>query len=463
MSRKQVCIQGLGFVGSAMAVAIASARSANGEILYDTVGVDVDSPEGIKRVSELGQGRFPFATTDKSLSERTDQCVRCGNLTTTTDSSVYALADIIVVDIPLNIDYTETEPSFDLSGFSRAFRSLTRIAKQGALILIESTVPPGTCDQVLAPILQEEMDTRGLAADAVHLAHSYERVMPGKDYLASITHFWRVYAANSDAAAEGCEKFLSSIIDVETYPLTRLSSMTASETAKVMENTYRAANIAFMDEWTKFAETVGIDLFEVTSAIRIRPTHSNIRYPGLGVGGYCLTKDPAFAPAAARQLFGISDLEFPFIELLSEVNQSMPLHAVARLSELLGGSCEDKNILLCGVSYRGGVGDTRFSPVETFARELRRQGASIQACDPYVSIWPEMEEEILSELPVASGLDAIIFTTGHTEFRQMNLIEWLGVSRPLVLDAVNVISNRHRKKCREVGIRVESIGRGTGL
>ena len=239
--------------------------------------------------------------------------------------------------------------------------------------------------------------------------------------------------------------------------------MTASETAKVMENTYRAANIAFIDEWAKFAEMVGIDLYEVTNAIRVRPTHSNIRDPGLGVGGYCLTKDPAFGPAAARQLFGSFNLEFPFIKLLSQVNKSMPLNSVERLISLLGGTCESKRVLLCGVSYRGDVGDTRFSPVELFARELTRRGASIQAFDPYVSVWPEMGEDILPELPAASDFDAIVFTTGHTEFEHINLLDWLGDSRPVVFDSVNVISDWHRKICREAGILVESIGRGAGL
>ncbi len=463
MSRKKICVQGLGFVGAAMAVAVASARSEQNQPLYDVVGVDLATREGRERVESLSRGEFPFATTDQDLIDSAFKAHQAGNLKAVTDESVYSKADVIIVDTPLNISYNEDLPSFDLTAYSEAVRSLARRAKKGCLILIESTVPPGTCDRILTPILEEELNARGLKSGAIQLAHSFERVMPGKEYLKSITNFWRVYAASSDAAADSCEAFLSSVIDVRSYPLTRLSSMTASETAKVMENSYRAATIAFMDEWTKFAEAAGIDLYEVTEAIRVRPTHSNIRYPGLGVGGYCLTKDPAFAPAAARQLFGINGLKFPFVELLSRVNRGMPLHAVERLRLLLGGSCAGKKVLLCGISYREDVGDTRFSPVEIFAKELIQQGADIQAFDPYVESWTEMDKEVLLQRPEASGFDVIVFTTAHTEFRQIDLLEWFAELRPMVLDTVNVVSNSHRRKCREAGIVIETVGRGAGL
>ena len=116
--------------------------------------------------------------------------------------------------------------------------------------------------------------------------------MPGKNYFDSIVNYWRVYAGIDDESAKKCEKFLKKIINTKDYPLTRLSDTTSSETAKVLENSYRAANIAFIEEWGRFAEDIGIDIFEIIESIRMRPTHSNIRQPGFGVGGYCLTKDP---------------------------------------------------------------------------------------------------------------------------------------------------------------------------
>ena len=231
---------------------------------------------------------------------------------------MYSSADIIIVDINLDIDHREETPRIELAGFRNALRSIFSRAKEGCLVLIETTVPPGTCENIVVPIKSKELSKRGLAKDAVLLAHSYERVMPGKSYLDSIKNYWRVFSGETPIAAEVCEEFLGSVINTRDYPLTQLKSMTASETAKVMENTYRAVNIAFIDEWTKYAENVGIDIFEVIDAIRSRPTHANIMSPGLGVGGYCLTKDPAFTPAAMRQIFKTGGDSFPFSQTCNE-------------------------------------------------------------------------------------------------------------------------------------------------
>jgi UDP-N-acetyl-D-glucosamine dehydrogenase len=157
---------------------------------------------------------------------------------------------------------------------------------------------------------------------------SYERVMPGRDYFRSIIDFWRVYAGSTPHAAEVCAAFLSKVIHVDRYPLTRLHSTTASETGKLLENSYRALNIAFIEEWGRFAEAVGVDLFEVIDAVRMRPTHSNMRQPGFGVGGYCLTKDPLLAGIAARDLFRRSDISFTFSQQAVGVNDRMPLRTL---------------------------------------------------------------------------------------------------------------------------------------
>jgi len=230
-----------------------------------------------------------------------------------------------------------------------------------------------------------------------------------------------------------------------------------------MENAYRAANIAFIDEWTKFSEAVGIDLYEVIDAIRVRPTHSNIRFPGLGVGGYCLTKDPAFTPAASRQILNSPDLQFPFSMMSLKVNQEMPLHAVGRLQLLLDGNFDQKRILILGVSYRPGIGDTRYSPVEVFVRALIKGGAEIEAYDPFISDWSEMDRQLLGKMPSPRSFDAVVFTTGHDEFKGLDLVAWLDGSQPVILDTVNVVSKRQRELCRELGVEVESIGRGARL
>jgi len=457
---KTVCVQGVGFVGAAMAVAIASARDASGSPLYKVVAVDQDNEVGRARTSVLGRGEFPFPTSDQELLNALLTAHSIGNLSASTNEAVYEEAGVVVVDIALDIDFTSEPPCFETAGLEKAIKTIAKRVPAGALILVETTVPPGTCENILIPIINHELEQRSLSRNAVHFAHSFERVMPGENYLDSITHFWRVYAGYTPEAGDICAEFLSNIIDVKQFPLTRMSSITASETAKVLENTYRAANIAFIDEWTKFAEAVGIDLFEVLDAVRIRPTHSNIRFPGLGVGGYCLTKDPAFGIAAAKQIFGNEELRFPFSEVTLKVNQAMPFHAVDRLTVSLEGKLKGRRILILGVSYRQDVGDTRYSPVGPLVYSLIDAGAEVIAYDPLVAEWPGVKVELLDELPSASSFDVVVLAVPHKIFRELDLIGWLEESRPMVLDASNVTSTEQRDKCKNAGVRFESIGRG---
>ena len=292
------------------------------------------------------------------------------------------------------------------------------------------------------------------------LAHSYERVMPGKNYLDSIINYWRVYAGATEDAAHKCAEFLSTIINVNKYPLTRLSSTTASETAKVLENTYRAVNIAFISEWTQFAESVGIDLFEILEAIRKRSSHDNIRYPGLGMGGYCLTKDPTFAPAASRDLFNIS-IDFPFSRLAISQSSQMPFHALQKIRKAFHGALVEKRILICGLSYRQDVSDTRFSPSEILYRGLIAEEAEIEVHDPMVRWWNELRIAVPLELPSFSHSDAIIFTVPHTEYKNLDLSKFTDVLEgKYILDAFMVFSAAQRKIFKNQGINIQAIGVG---
>ena len=380
---KKVCVIGLGFVGAAMAIAIAIAGKKNKPI-YEVIGVDLENDQGTQRINSINKGIFPFSTEDKNLLSSFLRAIKQGNLKATTNNSILSEADIIVVDIQLDISYLDDEPQLEFSQFKTAIRDIGSLAKPGTLIIIETTVPPGTCEKIVIPTLQQELVKRDLSVNEFLIAHSYERVMPGKDYLASITDYWRVFSGYNEESGDACEDFLKNVVNVVDYPLTRLSSTTASETAKVLENTYRATNIAFIEEWTKFAEEIGIDLFEITDAIRIRPTHSNIRIPGIGVGGYCLTKDPTFAPASAKQLFN-KDLDFPFSRLAVKVNNDMPLHVLSRFVSLLDKDIKASRVLICGVSYRQDIGDTRYSPSELLVSKLIELGAEVVCHDPYVT------------------------------------------------------------------------------
>lgn len=452
------CVQGLGFVGTAMALAVASAREPDGSPSFQVVGVELDNEEGRRKAQAINEGRLPMRSADPKLEDALSRAVEAGNIRATTDESVYETASVALVDVHLDLSLDNGNPYVNFDGMRGAVRALGDRLPAGALVVVETTVPPGTCARVVAPELEAALERRGMDTDSILLAHSYERVMPGPEYFDSIVNFWRVYSGHTPAAADACEQFLSKVVNVEAYPLTRLSSTTASETGKVLENSYRATTIAFMEEWGRFAEAVGVDLFEVITAIRRRPTHSNMRQPGFGVGGYCLPKDPLFAKVAAKDLFDLPQLEFPFSERAVKVNEVMPLVTLDNLEQLLGG-LNDRRILLLGLSYRQGVDDMRFSPSAIFVHNAESRGAEVVSHDPLVAESAD-GVPVVAELPDAEGFDAVVFAVGHSEYLEMDLFAWLGDSRPLVLDANDVLTSPMLAQLAEKGCTVWAIGRG---
>lgn len=461
--RPVICVLGLGFVGAAMAVAVSEAQNDDQTPCFNVVGIDLPTDRGQFAIRSLNSGSFPADSNDQDLAAAVVRANRRGNLVATSDQDALALAEIVIIDINLDLGPQDKEGDFtvDFTSFLKAIESVGNRIRPGCLVLVETTVPPGTCSKIVYPKLCECFERRGLPRHGFHLAHSYERVMPGDHYLKSITNFWRVYAGYNEAAADRCEDFLKKITNYQEFPMTRLDNTVASETAKVLENSYRATNIAFMEEWGRFAENVGVDLFQVLDAIRMRPTHNNIRQPGFGVGGYCLTKDPLFARAAAKHIFHRPDLDFPFSKRAVSVNNAMPIVSVERLMSMLGGTMKGKHILLFGISYRPDVGDTRYSPSETFAKEATERGARLSFHDPLVRHWEALGIGVSRDLPSPEGIDALVFAVGHREYKSTDFVSWLRGCKPAILDANQVLTSEQSRSLRALGCRVESIGRGS--
>ena len=456
--RPVVCIQGLGFVGAAMCVAVSTATDADDQPVYNVIGVDLPNEKGLKAIDCINSGIFPAKTTDVQLQVAIKAANNNGNLVATTDEKAYSIADIIIVDIHLDLEHDEHNPSVSFRGLEKAVETIALNMRPDTLIIVELTLPPGTCKKVIAPIIEKTLQDRGLSKDAYLLAHSYERVMPSADYLDSIINYWRVFSGHTPAAADKCEKFLHKVVNTEEFPLTRLSNTTATETAKVLENSYRATNIAFIEEWGRFAEAAGIDIYEIIDAIRMRPTHSNIRSPGFGVGGYCLTKDPLFALVSSRLFWSDKDLDFPFCRAAVKVNADMPYITLNKIEGRLG-DLAGKKLAIMGVSYRSEVDDTRYSPSETFYRAAISKGANVTVHDPLVEYWQELDMKVSQELPKPDGFDAIIFAVAHEEYLTLDLETWLGDARPLVFDSNNVLGENRLEKLQKRGCQVGSIGR----
>ena len=442
---KVVAVQGLGFVGAAMAVVVANADSN-----YRVLGVDLPTEAGYWKIGSFRDGKMPITSSDPKLVSYFDNVKRKENFLATHDTYAYAKADVIVVDINLDVQKTHKTASdaidynVDLVHFKNAMRNIGAICKEDALILVESTVPPGMCEGVILPILKEEFEKRNLNTESIWLAHSYERVMPGDKYVDSIENFYRVYSGISPQSADAAEAFLKTIIKTDTYPLTRLESTTATEMAKVLENSYRAANIAFMQEWTEFAEKAGVDLYDIISAIKMRPTHSNMMRPGLGVGGYCLTKDPLLASWSSENLFDGHVLEKSVKSV--QVNDAMPHHTVKRILQVCQGAISGKKILLLGVSYLNDVGDSRFTPVATLYDELLKAGAEICLFDPYLPYWPERDVKIYQELDDviahSQHFDLCVLSTAHRRFLEEDVLAYLsGLPDLILVDTINFYKN----------------------
>jgi nucleotide sugar dehydrogenase len=283
--------------------------------------------------------------------------------------------------------------------------------------------------------------------------------MPGRNYVRSIERFWRTFAGATPAAGDAAEAFLSSIIAVDEYPLRRLSDTTASELAKVLENSYRASNIAFIQEWTLAAERMGVNLFDVIRSVAVRKgTHDNIMRPGFGVGGYCLTKDGYLAQWGSRELFG-SDVTLDVTMRAMAINYAMPRHSFALLEEMM--PLRGRTVLVAGISYLSDVADTRNSPSADFCDLLDQAGATVLAHDPYVRHWPERPG--VPHVSLDDGIaraDAIVLAVRHQAYLTLDPARLTGRRGLVVLDTQDIVDDAKAATLRSAGLRVIGVGKG---
>ena len=460
--KKIIVVQGLGFVGAVMSLVCANSVSED----YAVIGVDLANQDTYWKIKSINEGVFPLIADDPKIGEFFDNAKAKGNFLATFDPMAYQVADVVIVDINLDVQ-KQSDPkgelkNFDvnLDGFKAAIKSIGENCRNDVLILVETTVPPGTCEYVVKPIIEEELVKRGLSLKNYQLGHSYERVMPGPQYIDSIREFPRVYAGINEVSANAVENFLKTIIDTSKCDLTRLEHTNATEMAKVLENSYRAMNIAFAIEWSRFAEEAGVDLYAIVNAIRARPTHANLMYPGIGVGGYCLTKDPLLASWARKSFFGSEvDLEMSINGV--SINDQMPIFAFNRLVQVFG-NLDNKEVAFLGVSYRGDVGDTRFTPVEPLVEMVKDAGAQVRFHDPFISFWEEQKCVVEADLDVIFSLnpDLIVISAGHNQYKQETTIDSLMALNPsFIYDTIGLF-NKEQLVVLQNKHKVSVLGRG---
>ncbi len=414
-------------------------------------------------------------------------------LTATFTYDALRLADVLVVDV--QCDFIKEELGnlrsgrAEISALEQSFRVIGEKIPPHCLVLVETTVPPGTTEYVAYPLIAKGFRSRGIEQDPL-LAHSFERVMPGRDYVRSVRDFWRVCSGTNPESRDRVVRFLSEIINVDQYPLTVLERPIESETCKIVENSYRATILAFLDEWSRFAETNGVDLLKVIEAIKVRPTHSNIIFPGPGIGGYCLPKDGGLGLWAYKHLMGFENEIFRITPEAININDTRALHAAQLVRDALrnrGRIVAASQITVLGVSYREDVGDTRYSGSEVLVRKLSEMGAEIKAHDPYVQHWWELEKQdsypavgaglarffrnqeplaafsMTAELPEAlAGAEAVVFAVRHRAYLDLEPDEVVRmVGAPCaVLDCFGILSDAKIERYFELGCEVKGLGRG---
>jgi len=494
-NREIVVVMGVGFVGAVMAAIVADTTDKKtGQPSKFVIGMQRPSARSYWKIPLLNRGISPVKAEDPEVDPMIARCVmEKKTLIATYTYDVLKLADVVVVDV--QCDYLKEDlgnvrsGQTDMAALEASLHVIAQHIPAEALVLIETTVAPGTTEQVAYPIMKKVFKKRGIESDPL-LAHSYERVMPGRHYVASIRDFWRVCSGINEKAKERVVKFLNEVLNTEKYPLTVMDRPIESETAKIVENSYRATILAFLDEWSLYAERNGVDLVKVIKAIKVRPTHSNIIFPGPGIGGYCLPKDGGLGLWAYKHILGFEDDIFKITPMAIDINDTRGLHVGQLTRDALrnmGQPIAAADILVLGAAYREDVGDTRYSGSEIVIRKLAEMGAEIKVHDPYVEHWWEFEQqdtfpgigqsksrffrnqEKLKEIHVEKDLDkalkgveAIIIAVPHKAYLDLDpdkVVELIG-HPTAVIDCFGVLTDDKIRRYFQLGCEVKGLGRG---
>ncbi|RJQ50322.1 MAG: nucleotide sugar dehydrogenase [Nitrospiraceae bacterium] len=494
LGREIVVVMGVGFVGVAMAAVVADSVDKKEKPAKFVIGMQRPSLRSYWKIPVLNKGISPVVSEDKELEPMIKRCVLDKKtLTATFTYDALSLADVVVVDI--QCDYQKESLGnirnghADMSPLEASLGIMAEHISPDALVLIETTVAPGTTEQIAYPIIKKAFARRGIKSDPL-LAHSFERVMPGKNYVSSIRDFWRVCSGINKKARERVVTFLDGVINTKDYPLTVLDKPIESETAKIVENSFRATILAFMDEWSLFSERNGVDLLKVINSIKVRPTHSNIIFPGPGIGGYCLPKDGGLGVWAYRHIHGFEDDIFKITPLAVNINDTRSLHVAQLTRDALRNMNRPiaaADILVLGASYREDVGDTRYSGSELIVRRLTEMGAELRVHDPYLKHWWEFEkqdsypakghslarffrnQEKLRNLKMEKdfgkalkGADAVILAVRHKQYMDLSPDEMVRKAGGTfaVIDCFGILDDANIRRYFELGCEVKGLGRG---
>jgi len=403
----KLAVIGLGYVGLPVAALFAQKG-------FQVIGVDIKQ----QRIERINQGVSPIEGKEPGLSDLIASVVDSGKLVATTDYQPLRDADIILIDVetPVNDEHVP-----EYHALRSAVQKLASVLKKGALVIVESTVMPGTLEKIVLPIIEEE--TGFQCNTDFYLGNCPERVMPGK-LLHNLTKMSRVVGGGSEETADVMAALYRIIVeaDVDT------ADWITAEIVKTAENTYRDVQIAFANEVALICEALGADVWKVRELVRKSPGREML-FPGAGVGGHCIPKDPWLLASSVRDT-GVS---VRLIPAAREINTTMPHHLV-RLVEAQLGELKRRKVLILGYAYLHDSDDDRNSPSQVLVHLLEKAGAQPVIHDPFISTY---KGQVLEK---ADGCDLAVLMTAHSEYHQLNLKALAAkLKKSILVDGRNVI------------------------
>ena len=418
-----VTIIGLGYIG----LPVACLCAING---YKVYGADIDKG----KISLIKKGICPIK--DENLENEFSKVK--DKITATSDTKEAVIqSDIIIICVPTPVDNNHMP---DLTALKSATTSISESMKEGTLVIIESTIFPGTTEEVVLPILKKSNVT-------FNLAHCPERLDPGNKNF-TIENIPRVVGGIDKESSVKAYEFYQKIIGDE---VTELKSVKAAEATKIMENTFRDINIAFVNEMAKSFDKAGIDILEVIESAKGKPFAFLAHYPGVGVGGHCIPVDPYYLIEKAKQI----GFNHEFLTLARKINESMPDYAVELLETQLKNldkNIENAKVGILGLAYKADVDDTRESPALKVIENLKNKNTELFIFDPHVKGKSNVKD--LNEL--LSKADYLILATDHNEFKNMDLSKLKENNIKAIIDGRNCLD---KEKIKNLGIHYHGIGR----
>ena len=408
----KIAIIGLGYVGLPVACMFAKAG-------FHVIGIDLKK----ERVNQINAGVCPIEGFEPNLPELLTEVVGQKSLITSTDYSHLADADIVLIDVETPTDH-DNMPQY--VALRSACTSLGKVMKDNALIIVESTIAPGTIERVVKPILEAERQQRSLKH--IYLGACPERVMPGK-LLVNLKSMSRVCGGETEEVSKAMILLYRNIVSADLDS----ADIITAEITKTAENTYRDVNIAFANELALICQSIGADFLKVRELVNKSPGR-NVLMAGAGVGGHCIPKDPWLLAYGAK---GKVDLNL--IPAARLVNESMPLH-IAKMTEKAlsdhGVSISQAKIAILGYAYLEESDDTRNSPSETLIRYLQSKCAELVVHDPYVPAYLGDLKEVIE------GKDALVIMVAHNAYKLMDFNKVkTSLKTPIIIDGRRVIND----------------------